>query len=486
VTTVGGGQSVTILSGQAGDGDTILNGGTETVDHGGVSRRPVIDGGLLFDDGFVDRGQVSGGGVLFDSGFDYRMTVASGGIVYVEPDGKARRTVVDSGGTVYDGDTVNRATVNSGGVLYVGGAVTISGMTSDSVGSADGTVIRGATEYVLSGTDTNARIGNGGFEYVDSGGTAIHTMIRHGGELVVSSGGIANATVIGRGGLELVMSGGFASGAIIDRGGTLEFAAADAGVTQDIQFSDVGWGAAVVKFDAAATASGGLIYDGVISGFDSSYDEIDLAGLGFVSGQTAATSVLSGSNTILTITNGTQTVALTLAGNRTSDAFAVSSDSTVMDTTPGEDSPLGWLGSHVASVVSDLYDFDSEGGFSHLVDWIDGRHSSSDPGPTPPSDHPPPIRSAVFQAPHSMADGRPIWCRPWHRSATTPAVSSSRARFTRTTRPRRTCRSWRRNPRKAPPANLRRRSMPWTRVRWLRRPPECRAAECKGLAILVR
>jgi hypothetical protein len=35
VTTVSGGQSVAISSGQAGEDDTILNGGTETVDHGG-------------------------------------------------------------------------------------------------------------------------------------------------------------------------------------------------------------------------------------------------------------------------------------------------------------------------------------------------------------------------------------------------------------------------------------------------------------------
>jgi hypothetical protein len=70
----------------------------------------------------------------------------------------------------------------------------------------------------------------------------------------------------------------------------------------------------------------GLIYDGVISGFDSPSDQIDLAGLGFVSGQTYATSVLSGSNTILIVTNGSQTVALTLVGNQTSDGFVVSSD----------------------------------------------------------------------------------------------------------------------------------------------------------------
>jgi autotransporter passenger strand-loop-strand repeat protein len=65
--------------------------------------------------------------------------------------------------------------------------------------------------------------------------TAIHTIIRHGGELVVSSGGVAEATAIGRGGLELVMSGGIANGAQINGGGTLEFAASDTGITQDVR-----------------------------------------------------------------------------------------------------------------------------------------------------------------------------------------------------------------------------------------------------------
>jgi autotransporter passenger strand-loop-strand repeat protein len=225
------------------------------------------------------------------------------------------------------------------------------------------------------------------------GGTAIHTMIRHGGELVVSSGGISDASVIGRGGLELVISGGIASGAIVDRGGTLEFAAADTGITQDIRFSDVGWGAAVVKFDAAATSSGGLIYDGVISGFDSPDDEIDLAGLGFVSGQTTATSVLSGSNTILTITNGTQTVALTLAGDHTSDTFAVTSDgsggTTVTDPTAAwPDSPFGWLQHHIPSVLSDPGGFRSDDGFSQLLNQIESWNSPFGSASTPTSHTP--------------------------------------------------------------------------------------------------
>jgi autotransporter passenger strand-loop-strand repeat protein len=278
--------------------------------------------------------------------------------------------------------------VNSGGVLYVGGPVIISGVTSDFVGSATHTVLNGGTEYVLSVTDIRTWIGSGGLEYVDSGGTAIRTTIHQGGELIVSSGGVANATRIDSGGLELVESGGIANGARINGGGTLEFAASDTGITQDVRFGNVGSGIATLKFDATATTSPGLIYDGVISGFNSPNDEIDLAGLGFVSGQSSATSVLSGSNTILTITNGTQTVALTLAGDHTSDTFAVTSDgsggTTVIDpTTRWLDSPLGWLESHVPSVVSDLGWFRSDNGFSQLLNQIESWNSPFGSGSTP-------------------------------------------------------------------------------------------------------
>ena len=147
-------------------------------------------------------------------------------------------------------------------------------------------------------------------------------------------------------------------------------------------------------------------------------------------------------------TNGTQTVALTLAGDLTSDSFAVSSDgsggTTVTDTTPGKirrsdgsaatSPPLSRTSTtSIPAADSHIWSIGSKAGIRRLTP--DRPH------------HPtiPPIRSAPFRAPDSMPDGKPIWCRPWLRSATAPAVSSSKARFSRTTKPRRTRRSWRRN-----------------------------------------
>jgi len=133
--TVSSGQTQTISQGQSDTGDIILSGGTETVVAGGISRNPILDGGLLFDSGFVGRAQVSAGGTLFDDTIANHTTVSSGGVMYIDPTGKARRSVIDNGGTVYDGGAMNRTIVNSGGVLYVGGPVTVSGVTSFAVPS---------------------------------------------------------------------------------------------------------------------------------------------------------------------------------------------------------------------------------------------------------------------------------------------------------------------------------------------------------------
>jgi autotransporter passenger strand-loop-strand repeat protein len=130
MTTIASGQSQTILLGQSGR--------TEAVAAGGTSREPILDGGPLFDGGFVAYAQVNAGGALFN-GTANHTTVTAGCVLYIEPPSKAHASVIDSGGTVYDGGTVNRTIVNSGGVLYVGGPVTVSGVSSDFVGSATGT-----------------------------------------------------------------------------------------------------------------------------------------------------------------------------------------------------------------------------------------------------------------------------------------------------------------------------------------------------------
>jgi autotransporter passenger strand-loop-strand repeat protein len=384
--TVSSGQTQTISKGQIDSDDTVSSGGSEVVESGGISRRPIVDGGSLTDGGLVTGSHVSGGGTFSDSGGAFLTTVGADGIMYIEADGTARASRIESGGTIYDGGTADRTVVDKGGTLNVGGPVTISGTTSNFVGSADRTVLRGGTEYVLSGTDTNTRIFNGGTEHVESGGTASNTIIRRGGELIIESGGVASDSVIDRGGLELVQSGGITNGATINRGGTLEFDASSTGITQDVGFGDAGRGTAVLKLDAPATTSADLVYDGTISGFDSPKDQIDLAGLGFVSGKTTVTAALSGSNTILTVTNGSETVALTLAGDRTSDSFAVSADSgsgtTITDQSPWGDSPFGWLGDNISTLISDFGGSKFGDSFQHLVsqieNWDSPRSSDSD------------------------------------------------------------------------------------------------------------
>jgi hypothetical protein len=75
MTTVGSGQSQTILQGQSDSGDIVLSGGTEAVAHGGS----------LFDAGLVAHAQVNAGGALFDGGFADYTTVTSGGVMYIGP-----------------------------------------------------------------------------------------------------------------------------------------------------------------------------------------------------------------------------------------------------------------------------------------------------------------------------------------------------------------------------------------------------------------
>jgi autotransporter passenger strand-loop-strand repeat protein len=179
MTTVNSGQTQTVSQSESEVGNAILSGGIETVVAGGRSWRPVLDGGTLVDGGFVAFAHVNADGTLFDSGAAYRTTVGSGAVMYVDPVGKARGTVIYDGGTVYDGGTLNGTMVNLGGIFYAGRPVTVSGETQDFFGSADGTVLKGGTEYVLSGADNHTTIGSGGVEHVDSGGTSTHTTIHY-------------------------------------------------------------------------------------------------------------------------------------------------------------------------------------------------------------------------------------------------------------------------------------------------------------------
>jgi hypothetical protein len=81
-----------------------------------------------------------------------------------------------------------------------------------------------------------------------------------------------------------------------------------------------------LAFAATATTTPTAIYDSVISGFGVS-DAIDFAGLSYVAGSTTVVSnVFSAGDTTLTVTNGTDEVALTFAGNLSTHTFVLGND----------------------------------------------------------------------------------------------------------------------------------------------------------------
>lgn len=98
----------------------------------------------------------------------------------------------------------------------------------------------------------------------------------------------------------------------------------NAGITQNVTFSAGATG--TLEFQAIATTTPTAIYDGVISGFGAG-DAIDLFGLSYVpGGSTVVSKVFSAGDTTVTVTNGTDTVALTFAGNLTGHTFVLGDD----------------------------------------------------------------------------------------------------------------------------------------------------------------
>jgi hypothetical protein len=98
----------------------------------------------------------------------------------------------------------------------------------------------------------------------------------------------------------------------------------NAGITQNVTFAAGATG--TLEFQASATTTPTAIYDGVISGFGAA-DAIDLFGLSYVPGSsTVVSKVFSAGDTTLTVTNGTDTVALKFAGNLTGHTFVLGDD----------------------------------------------------------------------------------------------------------------------------------------------------------------
>lgn len=227
----------------------------------------------------VSSGVTSSGLIL---GASDQLNVNAGGI--------ATSTTVNSGGieTVYAGGVANSTTINNGGYAYI-----------SSGGIASGTsVSSGGGEVVFSGgTARFATISNLGNEYVFAGGTASSTTIKSGGIEYLYSGGVASFTTISNGGSELIFAGGTASGTVVSSGGV-----------ENINSGGVADGT-TIRNGGTAVVRAGAVLNGIVLDTGGT---IDLQSVAFTSGGSAT---LDSTTDVLTVTEGSNTTLIQLAGS---------------------------------------------------------------------------------------------------------------------------------------------------------------------------
>jgi hypothetical protein len=224
-------------------------------------------------------------------------------------------------------DTLTNVDNTISGAGDLGGAQMT--LVNDAKGVIDATgtlsVDTGANEIVNAGLmeitvgytlEVDSSLDNTGtVEALGAGLMLVDASIVNNGKLLAANGAIdINGATSGNG------------SATIDNGGIISFGDAVTGITQNVVFANNGSADATLAFAASASANPSLIYDGTISGFTTTKDRIDFTGLTFTGDTTPTTQLVNG-NTVLTITEGADSVSVTLAGNETADHFTVSQDS---------------------------------------------------------------------------------------------------------------------------------------------------------------
>lgn len=251
----------------------------------------------------------------------------------------------DSSNVVSSGATLSGAVVSSGDTLSVSAGGTIVGATVLSGGTLD-----------VAGTDSGSVISAGGVENITghvSGGTIYGTQT-----LATSGASISNETVLSGGTVDITIKGVTATGITLDGGslsidgnsvasntvlkdgGTLDLLSSKASVTGSPEFA--GAGTLIQSVAPSSTAYG---VQAVISGFEAD-DTIDLQGMG-----SAATlsSVTSGGNTLVTVTDGKTSETLTFAGDYAADFFVLGADSAGGLTVTAEGTPCYCPGTAILS-----------------------------------------------------------------------------------------------------------------------------------------
>ncbi|GAN54993.1 Hint domain-containing protein [Tanticharoenia sakaeratensis] len=216
-----------------------------------------------------------------------------------------------SGAMVSSGQSV---TVEAGGTLQAatilsGGTAAVAGLDSGSVISAGGaeTLTGSATGDQIYGTQTLAT----------SGASVRSETVLQGGVLSLSIKGTEADNVTVAGGTLSIDGNAVASGTILTQSGVLDLQSPKAAVTGTLTFE----GAGTLQQDVAPSTAGTGI-GAVVAGFGVG-DAIDLVAM---TGSATLSQVTSGSDVLVTVTNGTVTESVTFSGSYTEDYFTLQSD----------------------------------------------------------------------------------------------------------------------------------------------------------------
>jgi O-antigen biosynthesis protein len=177
-----------------------------------------------------------GTATIHGSGSTTLTTVSSGGREVVSSGGTAVATTVLSNGIqqVIDG-TTSLTVVSAFGVQTISGSISGIGIAiSTSIlnggfqfvnagGTASATDVESeAVQSLLGGTAYGTTVFSGGLENIGLGGLDDSAIIRPGGSETVSSGGSAVSTTVSSGGVLQIVLGGSGSNASVEFGGTLD------------------------------------------------------------------------------------------------------------------------------------------------------------------------------------------------------------------------------------------------------------------------
>lgn len=336
---------------------TVVSGGTQFV--WGTASHTTISGGQQF----VEAGGLANETEIYPAGEQTVLTAGHasnttvGGIQTVY--GSADATTVSFGGLQRVHGQVGTTTVrhHSQQNIYADGTATDTTLHDGSVqidwGMATNTIVgMNSTQYVwgiaVNTTLSSSNLGAAGNQHVGAGGLAQETQIGAHSTQYVHGGGTSSGTIVGVFGRQVIYGNDL--GATIF-GGTQDVwgVATDATVVSGTQNVHAGGLARNSTIDGFASVHvfaggaienvtfgstfGGLILDegssltGSISGWQS-VGSIDLAGIHFDEGTTtlayAANSDHSGG--VLTVSDGSHTIALSLLGQYTAADFAIASD----------------------------------------------------------------------------------------------------------------------------------------------------------------